>query len=197
MTQPLAGVFRSRAFYTVTLAASLTYYSALSLFSHLFLYLRSLDIETQSAALGMSTLAGCALAGKLIVGHLSDRLPFDNFFRAQMALMLVGVTGIAMGGGWLWLAIGIAGFAGVGCTPCTTLFWSGCSASPWRRVNSTVSVAEAIGGATGIAVTGWLADSAGYPVALAVAAACCATALLLVFATPTQDRDSFHSKNVK
>ena len=61
MTQPLSGVFRNRAFYTVTLAASLTYYSALSLFSHLFLYLRSLDIETQSAALGMSTLAGCAL----------------------------------------------------------------------------------------------------------------------------------------
>ena len=198
VTQPLLGVFRSRAFYTVTLAASLTYYSALSLFSHLFLYLRSLDIETQSAALGMSTLAGCALAGKLIVGHLSDRLPFDNFFRAQMALMLVGVTGIAMGGGWLWLAIGIAGFG-----------WGGLHAlynivlvrlfglAVAGRVNSTVSVAEAIGGATGIAVTGWLADSAGYPVALAVAAACCATALLLVFATPTQDRDSFHSKSVK
>ena len=115
-----------------------------------------------------------------------------------MALMLFGVTGIAMGGGWMWLAIGIAGFG-----------WGGLHAlynivlvrlfglAVAGRVNSTVSVAEAIGGATGIAVTGWLADSAGYPVALAVAAACCAAALLLVFATPTQDRDSLHSNNVK
>lgn len=180
-------VFRSRSFYSVTLAASLTYYGALSLFSHLFLYLRSLEIEPSSAALGMSVLAGCALAGKLLIGHLSDRLPFDAFFRFQMIVMLSGIIALTEGGTWLWAGIAVAGFG-----------WGGLHAlynivlvrlfglAVAGRVNSTVSVAEAIGGATGIAVTGWLADHGGYPLAFSVAAGCCALAVILIFATPSR-----------
>lgn len=180
-------VFRSGSFYSVTLAASLTYYGALSLFSHLFLYLRSLEIELSSAALGMSVLAGCALAGKLLIGHLSDRLPFDAFFRFQMIVMLAGIIALTVGGSGLWAGIAVAGFG-----------WGGLHAlynivlvrlfglAVAGRVNSTVSVAEAIGGATGIAVTGWLADLGGYPLAFSVAAGCCAMAVILIFATPSR-----------
>ena len=109
-------------------------------------------------------LAASALVGKLIGGYISDRLPFDGYFRIQMSLMLIGVTGIAFAGDWLWIAVVIAGFG-----------WGGLHAlynivlvrlfglTVAGRVNSTVSVAEAIGGSIGIAVTGWLADAAGYP----------------------------------
>ena len=180
------GVLRNKAFYRITIAASLTYYATLSLFSHLFLYLRSLDIPPQQAAFGLSVLAASALVGKLIGGYVSDRLPFDGFFRIQMSLMLMGVTGIAFGGDWLWFAVVIAGFG-----------WGGLHAlynivlvrlfglTVAGRVNSTVSVAEAIGGSIGIAVTGWLADASGYTTAFGVASALCAAALLLVFTTPT------------
>ena len=114
-------VLRNTAFYRITLAASLTYYATLSLFSHLFLYLRSLDVAPQQAAFGLSVLAASALAGKLIGGYISDRLPFDGYFRIQMSLMLIGVTGIAFAGDWLWIAVVIAGLAGADCTPFTTL----------------------------------------------------------------------------
>lgn len=182
------GVLRNTAFYRITLAASLTYYATLSLFSHLFLYLRSLDVAPQQAAFGLSVLAASALVGKLIGGYISDRLPFDGYFRIQMSLMLIGVTGIAFAGDWLWFAVVIAGFG-----------WGGLHAlynivlvrlfglTVAGRVNSTVSVAEAIGGSIGIAVTGWLADAAGYPTAFAVASALCAVALLLVLTTPTPE----------
>ena len=105
-----------------------------------------------------------------------------------MSLMLIGVTGIAFAGDWLWIAVVIAGFG-----------WGGLHAlynivlvrlfglTVAGRVNSTVSVAEAIGGSIGIAVTGWLADAAGYPAAFGVASALCAVALLLVFTTPTPE----------
>lgn len=183
------GVLRNSAFYRITLAASLTYYATLSLFSHLFLYLRSLDVVPQQAAFGLSVLAASALVGKVLGGYISDHLPFDGYFRIQMSLMLIGVTGIAYVDDWLWFAVVIAGFG-----------WGGLHAlynivlvrlfglSVAGRVNSTVSVAEAIGGSVGIAVTGWLADAAGYPTAFGVAAALCAVALLLVFTTPTPQR---------
>ena len=122
----------------------------------------------RSSGFGLSVLAASALAGKLIGGYISDRLPFDGYFRIQMSLMLIGVTGIAFAGEWLWIAVVIAGFG-----------WGGLHAlynivlvrlfglTVAGRVNSTVSVAEAIGGSIGIAVTGWLADAAGYPLRLA------------------------------
>lgn len=179
-------VLRSRAFYKITAAASLTYYAALSMFSHGFLYFRSLQLEPSAAAFLLSMLSVSALVGKLVTGYLSDRYSFDFAFRIQMMLMVTGLAVLLLGREWLELAVVIAGYG-----------WGGLHAmynivlvrlfgiDVAGKVNGTVSMAEAVGGSIGIAATGYLATVASYDTAFGVALCLCILALMLVWVTPS------------
>ncbi len=185
--QSYASILRSAVFIRITLAASLTYYAALSLFSHGFLYFRSLGLAASDAAWQLSILALSALAGKLVTGAVSDRLEFDHFFRVQMCVLVVGVAFLA----------GLPHFASVGCL-IAGYGWGGLHAlynivlirlfgvDMAGRVNGTVSVAEAVGGSAGIAATGYFATAYSYSLGLAVAAVLSLIALGLIWFTPTR-----------
>lgn len=182
-------IVTSSAFFKITAAASLTYYAALSMFSHGFLYFRSFKLEPSHAALLLSTLSVCALLGKLATGYFSDRYRFDYAFRVQMGLMVLGLALLLLGRDWLVLAVIIAGYG-----------WGGLHAlynivlvrlfgiEVAGKVNGTVSMAEAIGGSVGIAATGYLATFASYGLAFGVALTFCILALMLVWVTPTHEQ---------
>lgn len=180
-------ILRSAVFVRITLAASLTYYAALSIFSHGFLYFRSLGLPASEAAWQLSILAFSALVGKLVTGVISDRLDFDHFFRVQMCVLVVGVAFLA----------GLPHYALAGCL-IAGYGWGGLHAlynivlirlfgvNMAGRVNGTVSVAEAIGGSLGIAATGYFATVYSYAAGLSVAVMLSLIALVLIWFTPTR-----------
>lgn len=180
-------ILRSAVFVRITLAASLTYYAALSIFSHGFLYFRSLGLSASDAAWQLSILALSALAGKLVTGAVSDRLEFDYFFRVQMCVLVSGISCLAGSPSYALVGCVIAGYG-----------WGGLHAlynivlirlfglDMAGRVNGTVSVAEAVGGSVGIAATGYFATVYSYSVGLVVATALSLIALFLIWFTPTR-----------
>ncbi len=171
-------------FWLIGAAGVCTFYAILSLYSHLFLYLRGLSFEPATAALGLTLLSAVGFAGKLGAGWLADHV---NPFWLLRGCMLTMLTGLALivwlpGGVWLGLAV-----TGLGWGSLHTLYnyllltLFGMRAA--GRINGSTSAAEAAGGAAGIAVTGFLFDAAGdYSAAFAVMLAVMATGVLLTFA---------------
>jgi MFS family permease len=156
------------------------------MFSHGFLYFRSLQLDPSAAAALLSLLSVSALLGKIVTGYWSDRYNFDVAFRLQMGLLVAGLAVLMLGRSWIVFAVLIAGYG-----------WGGLHAlynivlvrlfglEVAGKVNGTVSMAEAIGGSVGIAVTGYLATAASYATAFGVALALCVLALLFIWVTPT------------
>ncbi len=159
---PFAQVLRSPAFYLIAAAGTCTYYAILALFSHLFLFMRSLDYPPDQASLGLSTLASAALFGKIIAGWLSDRINPYWLFRVQMVLMLVGLAGVSQWPEQIWLFLLITGLGwGSLHTLYNYLLINLFGLRDAGKINGSVSLAEAVGGGTGIYVTGVLHDAYG------------------------------------
>lgn len=105
--------------------------------------------------------------------------------------MVLGLALLLLGRGCLILAVIVAGYG-----------WGGLHAlynivlvrlfgiEVAGKVNGTVSMAEAIGGSVGIAVTGYLATVASYSLAFGVALGLCVLALMLVWVTPTHEQNA-------
>jgi len=165
-----AEVLRRPQFYHVALAGSLTYYAVLALFSHLFLYMRSLDFEPSRASLGLSTLALSGLVGKLGSGWISDRIDPYRLLRLQMFIMFAGLVGITLVPGLIWPLLVLTGFAwGNLHTLYNYILITLFGLREAGKINGSVSVANAAGGGFGILLTGLAHDAmGGYPAAFAV-----------------------------
>lgn len=167
---PYAEVLRRPQFYQVALAGSLTYYAVLSLFSHLFLYMRSLDFEPAQASLGLSTLALSGLVGKLGSGWISDRIDPYRLLRLQMFMMFAGLVGITLVPGLIWPLLVFTGFAwGNLHTLYNYILITLFGLREAGKINGSVSVANAAGGGFGILLTGLAHDAlGGYPAAFTI-----------------------------
>jgi predicted MFS family arabinose efflux permease len=163
-------VVRRPQFYQVAAAGALTYFAVLALFSHLFLYMRSLDYEPARASLGLSTLALSALIGKLASGWISDRVNPYRMLRLQMCTMLAGLLGVTLAPAAVWPFLALTGLGwGSLHTLYNYILITLFGLRDAGKVNGAVGVAEAAGGGLGILVTGILHDVAGgYPGAFAV-----------------------------
>jgi predicted MFS family arabinose efflux permease len=166
---PFRDVVRRPQFFQVALAGAATYFAVLALFSHLFLYMRSLDYEPARASLGLSTLALSALVGKLGSGWISDRVNPYRLLRLQMFTMLAGLLGVTLAPGAVWFFLVLTGLGwGSLHTLYNYILITLFGLRDAGKVNGSVSVAEAAGGGLGIFVTGVLHDAAGgYPSAFA------------------------------
>lgn len=175
---------RQPAFYIVALSGALTYYAILALFSHLFLYMRSLSYPPAQAAGAISTLAMAALCGKLFFGWLADRSNPFMLIRVLMLLMFAGLLGVSQAPTYIWW-----------CLPLTGLGWGGLHTMynfilirlfglrDAGKINGFVSLAEAIGGGLGIAMTGYVHDWAGgYGTAFGLAVVLLGIASAVIFA---------------
>lgn len=188
-----AEVLRQPSFYLVTVAGAFTFFSILSLFQHMFLYMRSLEFSPAHASLALSLMSLAALFGKILAGFASDHVSPYKLFRFQMVLMLVGVVGVGQLSGFIWVFLVFTGFGWGGLHTLynyilITLF----GLRDAGKINSVVSFAEAAGGSLGILFTGYLYDYFGnYPDALLVAAALMVIATACIFAVkPVKQGDN-------
>ena len=161
-------VIRRPQFYQVALAGALTYYAVLSLFSHLFLYMRSLDYEPSRASLGLSALALSGLIGKLASGWISDRVDPYRMLSLQMFTMLAGLLGVTLVPTFIWPFLVVTGLGwGSLHTLYNYILLTLFGLRDAGKINGSVSVAEAAGGGLGILLTGLAHDAmGGYAAAL-------------------------------
>ena len=193
---PFKEVLRSPTFYLIAIAGACTYYAILALFAHLFLFMRSLDYSPDLASLGLSTVATAALLGKIFAGWLSDRINPYRLFRAQMLLMLLGLVGISQWTGQLWLFLLITGLGwGSLHTLYNYLLINLFGLRDAGKINGSVSLAEAVGGGTGIYMTGLLHDVyGGYSPAFVAVVGVMATGVLLAsFLRPSAPGRAAHT----
>ncbi len=153
---------RTPQFTLVAIAGVCTFYAILALYSHLFLYLRSLEFEPVTAALGLTVLSALGLTGKLGAGWASDLVNPYHLIRFCMVLMLTGLAIIVLVPGAIWVGLALTG---LGWGSLHTLYnyllldLFGMRAA--GRINGFISAGESLGGALGIALSGFLFDKAG------------------------------------
>lgn len=163
-------VLRSRQFYQVALAGSLTFYAVLSLFSHLFLYMRSHGWEPAAASLGLSLFSLSGLMSKLGSGWISDRVDPYRLLRLQMFTMLGGLIGITLAPSAVWVFLVITGLGwGSLHTLYNVILITLFGLRDAGKINGSVSIANSIGGGLGILLTGLAYDAfGGYSGAFAI-----------------------------
>jgi len=183
-------VLRRPQYYQVAFAGAFTYYAVLSLFSHLFLYMRSLDFDPATASLGLSTLALAGLVGKLGSGWISDRIDPYRLLRIQMFILFAGLVGITLVPELIWPCLVVAGFAwGSLHTLYNYILIILFGLRDAGKINGSVSVANAAGGGIGILLTGVAHDAlGGYPGAFAIVCGVMLVgALLMIRLRPPQE----------
>jgi predicted MFS family arabinose efflux permease len=153
---------KTLAFYQVALAGALTYYAILSLFSHLFLYMRGAGFSPKEASIGISSLAMAGFAGKLFFGWIADRINPFILLRILMFVMFLGLTGICFLPKQVWVFLIVTGFGWGGLHTLynfilLTLF----GLKEAGKINGSISLAEAMGGGLGIYLTGKVYDISG------------------------------------
>jgi predicted MFS family arabinose efflux permease len=152
-------VLKTKQFYMIAIAGALTYLTILSVFSHLFLYMRSLNFEPKQAGLGLSVLSFAGLTGKLFFGYLSDKINPFLILKVLMLTMFIGILGVGQFHGLIWVFLLITGFGWGGLhTLYNFILLKLFGLKAAGKVNGTVSLAEAAGGGLGIWLTGYLHD---------------------------------------
>lgn len=158
---------RRPEFYLIAGAGAFTYFAVLALFSHLFLYMRSINYAPQTASYALSALAIAALCGKLLSGVFSDRINPFRLFKALMLLMLLGLAGISQLPGAIWVFLLITGLGWGGLHTLYNfilIYLFGLRDA--GKINGAVSVFEAAGGSAGIYAVSVIHDRfGGYPAA--------------------------------
>ena len=103
---------RSRTFLAVAAAIMLGNFTYTIILAHVFAHLEVRQVSDAVAALSVSVLAVSGMAGKLVLGYLTERAPT----RGIMMICFVGqIVGIVMmltlvSGGAVWLSVGLFGF---------------------------------------------------------------------------------------
>jgi sugar phosphate permease len=178
----LPEAMRTRSFWAIGLSGMLTYYSILALYSHLFLHMRGLGYEPVKAGFALSLLAMLALTGKLITGALADRLERRRLFVGSLAVMLVGLVGLAtLKASAVLPSIAIIGLGWGGVyTLYNVLSVTNFGLKSAGRINGMISTLESLGGGLGIWLTGALYDRYGsYQVAFSIMVAFVFAGMLL------------------
>jgi predicted MFS family arabinose efflux permease len=184
-------VIKSPIFYLIACSAACTYFAILALFSHIFLYMRSLNYEPQTSALAISTLALAALAGKILSGYLSDSVDTYKLFKAQMAMMLIGLLGISFLPIAIWLFLLVAGFCwGSLHTLYNYILITLFGLKDAGKINGAISLVEAIGGGLGIYLVGYIYDTFdGYSDAWLCVVVVMSIGVILSWSVKVSDRD--------
>ena len=156
----LAEAMRTRSFWAIGLSGMMIYYSILALYNHLFLHLRGLGFEPLNAGFALSLLGLLGLTGKLLNGALADRIDRHKVFLACLAIMLVGVAGLATLRKDLVLpAIAVVGLGWGGLfTLYNMLAVNNFGLRSAGKIGGMISLMESLGGGLGIWLTGVLYD---------------------------------------
>lgn len=178
------GALGTREFWLLAGIAMLTFYSILSLLTHLFLHMREQGFEPQVAASGLTVLFLLGIVGKLLSGVLADVL--------GRRVVFVGALSIMCSGAWLlistneltfWPAIVLLGFGWGGLYTLLQLLAADTfGVRDLGKILGTITVLDTFGGGMGPFITGLMYDRFGaYTVPFTVIAVMVTIALLLSF----------------
>jgi len=165
---PAAGVdyseaVRSRTFWLIAAAGSMTFYAILGISSHVFLYLRGEGFDVQTAARGLSWMFLMGLTGKFLFGYLADLFDHKRVLLVNLGIMFAGSLALAsMNTALFWpfvICFGL-GWGGI-YTLLQLLTMDAFGLKAAGRVLGTRTVIDACGGGLGPWVTGWLFDRTG------------------------------------
>ncbi|MCX6552270.1 MAG: MFS transporter, partial [Acidobacteria bacterium] len=92
---PAAGLeyleaIRTRAFWMIAAAGSMTFYAILGISAHLFLHLRGQGFDVPTAARGLSWMFLMGLTGKFLFGYLADLFDHKQVLLVNLGIMFVG-----------------------------------------------------------------------------------------------------------
>ncbi len=183
---------RMPRFYVLGVAAALTFFTVLAVFSHLFLYSRSLGFEVNTAVLSISVFSFSALIGKLLFGWLADRMNASQLLKLNMVVMFIGVAGLFKLPQLFWLCLVTAGLGWGGLhTLFNKVVIDLFGMRELGKIMAGMSIFQAGGAGLGAAVTGRLFDLRGdYSLAFNVTLSLMAFAvLLIVFLKPPEYKD--------
>jgi MFS family permease len=173
---------RTRNFWVLASIAMLTFYSILSLLSHLFLHMREQGFEPQVAASGLTVLFLLGLGGKLLSGVLADIL--------GRRIVFVGALSIMCAGAWLlistseltfWPAIILLGGGWGGLYTLLQLLAADTfGVRDLGKILGTITVLDTFGGGMGPFLTGVMYDRFGsYTIPFTIIAVLVSSALVL------------------
>lgn len=159
---PYGNALRTHQFTLVTIAGGCTFFAILAVYSHLFLFMRSLEFSSDQAAGALGFLSAIALVGKLSAGWISGLASPFWLLRINMLVMLVGLVLViqlpgAVYVGLLLIGLGWGGLHTLYNYVLIALF--GMKAA--GKINATVAIVQSIGAGLGAWVTAWLFDQSG------------------------------------
>ena len=154
---------RTRTFWLIAAAGSMTFYAILGVSSHVFLYLRGQGFDVQTAARGLSWMFLMGLTGKFLFGYLADLFDHKRVLLVNLGIMFAGSVALAsMNTDLFWpfvICFGL-GWGGI-YTLLQLLTMDAFGLKAAGRVLGTRTVIDAFGGGLGPWVTGWLFDRTG------------------------------------
>ncbi|MCU0249744.1 MAG: MFS transporter [Vicinamibacterales bacterium] len=154
---------RTRTFWLIAAAGSMTFYAILGISSHVFLYLRGQGFDVQTAARGLSWMFLMGLTGKFLFGYLADLFDHKRVLLVNLGLMFAGSLALAsMNTDLFWPFVILFGLGWGGIyTLLQLLTMDAFGLKAAGRVLGTRTVVDALGGGLGPWVTGWLFDRTG------------------------------------
>lgn len=154
---------RTRTFWILAAAGSMTFYAILGISAHLFLHLRGQGLDVPAAARGLSWLFLMGLTGKFLFGYLADLFPHKRVLLINLGIMFAGSLALAsMNQALFWPFVVCFGLGWGGIyTLLQLLTMDAFGLKAAGRILGTRTVIDAIGGGLGPWITGWLFDVTG------------------------------------
>lgn len=160
---PSTSVFRSWAFWSIGIIATLTFFSILGVTSHVFLRLTGAGYSPQFAGTAIGMLFMMGLVGKLFSGAFADKFGVRLLMTVSLALMSAGAFGLSQSisaGVQVWILL-----FGLGWGALYTLIQMSVVSTFGRigtgRILGAIALLEAVGGGLGPWLVGLLYDKTG------------------------------------
>lgn len=182
-----AGALRTRTFWGLALIAMTTYYSLMSVMSHLFLHMRDMHFDPATAGQAMAVMFGLGMVGKFVFGFLADYFAPRVVLRTNIAIMTAGAFLIAtLNPGLIWYALVLFGLGWGGMyTMIQLIAVSSFGLSAAGKILGTITMLDAGAAGVGIWLTALMFDRFGnYQAAFNVICGL----MLLAFIAATQVR---------
>ena len=108
----LGQTVRSRAFFAVAASVMLGNFTYTIILAHVFAHLEGREVSGTIAALSVSVLAACGMAGKLVLGYLTERVPARFVMMVAFGGQIIGIVMMLtlLSGAALWFSVGLFGF---------------------------------------------------------------------------------------
>lgn len=154
---------RTRTFWLIAAAGSMTFYAILGISANLVLHLRGQGLDLPAAARGLSWMFIMGLVGKFLFGYLADLFDHKRVLLVNLAIMFAGSLALAsmqMRLFWPFVILFGLGWGGI-YTLLQLLTMDAFGLKAAGRVLGTRTVMDAVGGGLGPWVTGWLFDRTG------------------------------------